>query len=170
MEAEMTTNRAGRRTGFSLVEVMTVCIIMGVLASFSVPRFSRAMEQSRANIAVANLRAIWTAQRAYWLQNVDENGVNIFAPDLATLRAARLIDRSIIDDPGDGSIPPGITYVYQMTQTDSSTFQATARRVNSTLWASTLSIDSNGDVDGDVRYQGASGASGQEPPIDQFFQ
>jgi type II secretory pathway pseudopilin PulG len=149
---------------------MTVCIIMGVLASFTVPRFSRAMEQSRANIAVANLRAIWTAQRAFWLQNVDANGVNMFAPDLATLRNLKLIDQAILDDTGDGSIPQGVSYVYTITQTDSSTFQASARRVNSTVWTSTLAIDSNGDVTGNVQYVGSSNSFGNDPPIDQFFQ
>ena len=169
----MTANRAGSRRprGFSLVEVMTVCIITGILASMSVPRFSRAMEQSRANIAVANLRAIWTAQRAYWLQNVDANGVNTFAPDLATLRAARLVDQNLVDDTGDsGPIDPGISYVYKIIQLDSSSFTASARRANSTVWVSTLTIDSNGDIAGNVAYVGSSVAFKNDPPITQFFQ
>lgn len=160
-----------RRPGFSLVEMMTVCIITGILASIGVPRFARAMEQSRANIAAANLRVIWTAQRAYWLQNVDANGVNTFAPDLATLRAARLIDQAMVDDPGSGgNVAHGISYVYAITQADATTFRATARRTNSPVWISTLAIDSHGDLTGNVQYTGGSNDFKNDPPIDQFFQ
>ena len=165
----MTASRTGRRLGFSLIEVMTVCVIMGVLSAISVPQFSRAMEQSRANIAVANLRAIWTAQRAFWLQPPEGYAPNTFAPDLATLRNAKLLDRSILDDTG-GDVAPGITYVYKIIQTDLSTFQASARRANSTVWASTLTIDSNGDVAGNVQYVGSSNRYKNDQPIDQFFQ
>ncbi len=167
----MRADRGGRRPGFSLIEVMTVCVIMGVLSAISVPRFSRAMEQSRANIAVANLRAIWTAQRAFWLSPPDGYAPNTFAPDLATLRSYKLLDGSIQDDPGDGAaVAAGISYVYKIVQTDPSTFQATARRANSTVWTSTLTIDSNGDVTGNVTYVGSSGYYRNDAPIDQFFQ
>jgi prepilin-type N-terminal cleavage/methylation domain-containing protein len=173
-EGQMTSNRGRGRRGFSLIEVMTVSLIMGVLASFSVPRFSRAMEQSRANLAVANLRTIWTAQRAYWLQHVDGDGINTFAPDLATLRDAKLIDQALVDQASfDGlgaDAQRRITYAYTMTRTDSSTFTATAVRVNSPVWTSTLAIDSNGDVTGNVQYVGSSNFYKNDGPIDTFFQ
>ncbi len=164
----MIANRGRRRGGFSLIEVMTVCLIMGVLAAFSVPRFSKAMEQARANIAVANLRTIWTAQRAYALQQIQTTGTNTFAADLDTLRNAKLIDQAIVDDTG-GDPAAGISYVYLITQTDPSTFTATARRVNSTVWTSSLAIDSQGNVTGSVQYVGSSsGFVGSA--ITQFFQ
>jgi prepilin-type N-terminal cleavage/methylation domain-containing protein len=157
----MTGNPNRRRRGFSLIEVMTVCIIMGVLAAFSVPRFSKAMEQSRANIAVANLRAIWTAQRAYTLQQIQLTGTSSFASDLETLRNAKLIDQSIIDESG-GDPALGISYVYSITSSSSASFTASAIRVNSTVWTSSLAIDSQGNITGSV-------TSGSDS-ITQFFQ
>jgi prepilin-type N-terminal cleavage/methylation domain-containing protein len=156
------------RRGFSLIEVMTVCLIMGILASFSVPRFSKAMEQARANIAVANLRTIWTAQRAYALQQIQTTGTSSFAPDLDTLRNAKLIDQAIVDDTG-GDPAAGIAYVYLITLTNSSTFTATARRANSTVWSSSLAIDSQGNITGSVDYVGSS-SSFSGCSINQFFQ
>jgi prepilin-type N-terminal cleavage/methylation domain-containing protein len=164
----MSGNRVHLRRGFTLIEVMTVCIIMGVLAAFSVPRFSKAMEQSRANIAVANLRTIWTAQRAYALQQIQNSGTIAYAPDLDTLRNAKLIDQAIIDDTG-GDPPAGVTYVYLISQVDATSFTATARRVNSSVWTSSLAIDAQGNITGSVQYTGSSGAySGSS--ITQFFQ
>jgi prepilin-type N-terminal cleavage/methylation domain-containing protein len=145
----MIGHRRRKRRGFSLIEVMTVCLIMGILSAFSVPR-------------------IWTAQRAYALQQIQTTGTNAYAADLDTLRNAKLIDQAIVDDSG-GDPPPGITYVYLINQTDSTTFTATARRVNSTVWTSSLAIDSQGNVTGSVQYVGSSsGFVGTT--ITQFFQ
>ena len=50
---------------------------MSVLLAMGVPRFQLSLEQARANVAGANLRSIWSAQRLYWLEN------RTYAPDLA---------------------------------------------------------------------------------------
>jgi type IV pilus assembly protein PilE len=131
----------GRR-GISLIETMVVVSIIGILASIGVPRFELALEQSKANIAQANLRAIWMGQRAYWLQN------NAFAPDLATLRASNLLDSGIVDDTGEAvSSSPSLAYVYMISQFDSSSssFTASARRVNSACSQGALTIDQDGN-------------------------
>ena len=66
----MTINpKFGGTRGYTLVEMMIVLVVMGVMISFGIPQFSRALEQSRADVAGANLRAIWTAERIYWLDN-----------------------------------------------------------------------------------------------------
>ena len=137
-----------RRRAISLIETMVVVSIIGILASFGVPRFEQSIEQSRANIAAANLRAIWTAQRAYWLQNN-----NLYASDLATLRAANLLDPAIVDD-GGSTTSDGSSYVYTISQSTTSTFQATARRVNSGAASGTLTIDQNGDGLGTISFAG----------------
>ena len=141
--------RPGRRRGrgVTLVETMIVVSIIGILASMGVPQFQMAIEQSRANIAGANLRAIWTAQRAHWLQNS-----NTFAVDLATLRADKLLDAALVDDPGDGgTVAAGVVYVYSISQSTASTFQATARRVGPAGTTGTLTIDDTGARRGSVQ-------------------
>lgn len=139
--------------GISLIETMIVVTIIGILASIGVPRFEQAIEQSRANIAAANLRAIWTGQRAYWLQN------NAFAPDLATLRSANLLDPGIEDDNGGSTTADGTAYVYLIAQSTTSTFQATARRVNSSASQGTLTIDQNGDGSGSIQMDLSGGVT-----------
>ncbi len=69
---------AGTR-GHTLVELTVVMIVIGVLASFGVPRFVHSLEQARVDMAATNLRAIWTAQRLYWLAH------QTYAPDLNSL-------------------------------------------------------------------------------------
>ena len=54
---------------FTLLEMMVSVIVLSVLISFSVPRFRKAFEQARVDLATANLQAIWTAQRLYKVQN-----------------------------------------------------------------------------------------------------
>ncbi len=67
------TSRVSRRHdaphGHTLVELTVVMLVIGVLASFGVPRFVHSLEQSRVDMAATNLRAIWTAQRLYWLKH-----------------------------------------------------------------------------------------------------
>jgi prepilin-type N-terminal cleavage/methylation domain-containing protein len=64
-----TAARAAARRGFTLTELMVVTTLIGVMAAMSIPSFQRAMMQSRADVAAANLRAIWAAERLYWLEN-----------------------------------------------------------------------------------------------------
>ena len=64
-----TADRRTARRGFTLTELMVVTTLIGVMAAMSVPSFQRAVEQSRVDIAVANLRAVWAAERLYWLEN-----------------------------------------------------------------------------------------------------
>ncbi len=102
--------RAASRTwkrGFTLVELMVVMVVLGVLVSMGIPRFQQSLEQSRADVAGANLRAIWSAQRLYWLEN------RTYAPDLPTLLAANLIDPSLTT----ATVP----YTYQCNRTSDNT-------------------------------------------------
>ena len=66
----MTINpKYGGTRGYTLVEMMIVLVVMSVMISLALPRFSRSLESARADVAGANLRAIWTAERIYWLDN-----------------------------------------------------------------------------------------------------
>ena len=130
------------KRGYSLVEMIVAVIVAGVLLSIGVPRFAQSLEQSRADVAGANLRAIWSAQRLYWLQN------RTYAPDLSTLLSANLIDPSL---PG-ATIP----YSYAIADASDNSFTATATRGGSSTWSGGFTIAADGTFTGTVQQAGGA--------------
>lgn len=130
------------RGGFTLIEALTALTVISVLLAMSVPSVIRTMEQAHADTAGANLNAIWNAQRFYWLDN------RTFAPDLATLEAANLLDVIIVTG--------NSRYTYAIDTSTASTFRATASRTGSTVWTGQFTIDEAGDITGTVENPGVS--------------
>jgi len=126
--------------GYSLLETIIALVVFGVLISMGIPRFQQSLEQSRADVAGANLRAIWSAQRLYWLQN------RTYSPDLPTLLAANLIDPSL----PTASTP----YTYQVSGSSESTFTATATRAAGSSWSGSYTIAQDGTFTGSFQHSG----------------
>jgi type IV pilus assembly protein PilA len=61
----MNSVKTNKKTGFSLVELAVVVVIIGVLAAFAVPRFRASVERSKAAEAFNYLAAIQAAQERY---------------------------------------------------------------------------------------------------------
>jgi prepilin-type N-terminal cleavage/methylation domain-containing protein len=142
------------RRGFSLIELSVAMTIMGILISFAAPSFTRAVEQSKADVAGANLRAVWSAQRLYRLDNP------LYAPDLPTLVTAGLLDGNFPFTSGS-STPP---YAFAVGSPDGTgqTFTITATRSGG-VWAGSFSIDQTGAITGTL-------TCGSEVPISPGFQ
>jgi type II secretory pathway pseudopilin PulG len=140
--------RAAR--GYTIVEAVVTLVIMAVLISMGVPKFQRSLEQSRADVAGANLRSIWSAQRLYWLE------YRTYAPDLATLQGENLIDPSV----ATATAP----YTYQVASASDSAFTATATRSGTSTWSGSFTIAQDGSFSGQVQQ------SGQGPTIVPGFQ
>jgi prepilin-type N-terminal cleavage/methylation domain-containing protein len=130
----------GFKRGYTLVEMIVAVIVAGVLLSIGVPRFAQSLEQSRADVAGANLRSIWSAQRLYWLQN------RTYAPDLPTLVSANLVDPSL----------PSATspYGYAISGASDNWFTATATRSGSPSWSGSFTIAADGTFSGGVQQSG----------------
>jgi type II secretory pathway pseudopilin PulG len=133
------------------VELLIVLLLVSILASMGIPRFTRSLEQSRVDIAAANLRSIWTAQRLYWLKH------RTYASSLASLVSDPGNSTQLVSDNPDGENfldpnvnPPNATYVCAVTFASAADFTATATRANSNSWSGTLSIGSDGGVTGSV--------------------
>jgi prepilin-type N-terminal cleavage/methylation domain-containing protein len=136
--APTTTGSRARRirpSGFTLMELVVTLAIMGVMIAMSAPRFGRSIEQSKADFAAANLRAIWAAQKMYWLEN------HAYAGDLPTLRTLGLLDPLL-----DPTTPTG-DYTYTVTSSGSDNFQATATRVGGIDY---LTLDQDGRPGGSI--------------------
>jgi len=121
------------KCGATLLELVIVLTVLGVLASLGIPSFQLALEQSRAQVASANLEAVWSAQRLYWLQN------HTYASDLATLQSAGMLDPSL----GGQTF-----YAYEIASADDASFMATATRTSNAKWNGTFSIDQSGTLSG----------------------
>ncbi|MCA9263816.1 MAG: prepilin-type N-terminal cleavage/methylation domain-containing protein [Planctomycetales bacterium] len=132
--------RRSCRRGVSLMEVLVVLTVIGVLISMSAPSFTRSMEQAHVDVAGANLRVIWNAQRLYWLEH------RAYADSLTTLVDLGLLDATV--ETGSSR------YQYSIDAADADSFAAVATRINSTRWSGALQIDDTGTVSGTISASG----------------
>jgi prepilin-type N-terminal cleavage/methylation domain-containing protein len=72
----MKSKKTIMRTGFTLVELAVVIVIIGVLAAFAVPRFRSAVERSKAAEAVNYLSAVQAAQERYHARQATYADIN----------------------------------------------------------------------------------------------
>jgi prepilin-type N-terminal cleavage/methylation domain-containing protein len=126
--------------GWSLLEVMIAMTVMGILFALATPSFERSLQQSRADIAGANLRAIWSAERLYWLE------YRTYAADLSTLESLGLVDPTIVS--------ATTVYVYAIQSAGSNAFTAAATRTGSGRWSGEFAIDEAGAVSGVLQATG----------------
>ena len=52
-------------TGFSLIELIIVIVIVGILAAIAIPMYSNVVEKEKYNACITNMRMILTAWRIY---------------------------------------------------------------------------------------------------------
>ena len=69
----MVMNKPRLKTAFTIMEIMVVVIILGVIAGFAIPNFSKSIERTHMTDAINQLQAIHSADqiyfartRAYW--------------------------------------------------------------------------------------------------------
>jgi prepilin-type N-terminal cleavage/methylation domain-containing protein len=141
-----TTRRPG---GHSLIEIMVAVAVVGVLTSFGVPRFTRSLEQSKVDVAAANLRAIWMAERLYWLKH------QAYCDSVAGLVSDPADGENFLDPSLAATSGPAIPdYSCQVTAAGASDFTATASRSGSAGWSGGLSIGADGTVTGSITSPG----------------
>lgn len=121
--------------GFTILELVTAVTVMAVLVSYGLPQFQKSMEQSRVDLAAANLQSIWTAQRLYRAQH------EAFADGISNL--TDFLDNSFITSISDIKNP----FAYS-TALSGTGFDALAVRQNSGYWSGTLTITETGQLSG----------------------
>ena len=94
-----------KKRAFTLTELLTVIMIIGIMASFGVPSYSRAIDRSHQSDASNQLTTIWAAEQVYRAQNgrfwpPNNNAKNNPSNDI----------NAINTNLGLGIIPNGMTY------------------------------------------------------------
>jgi general secretion pathway protein G len=86
--------RASRQTGFTLIEIMIVVVIMGILAALIVPKIMDKPDEARITAARSDIGNLVTALRLYKLDNrsypSNDQGLDalVKAPSLAPIPPA----------------------------------------------------------------------------------
>lgn len=127
-----------------MTELSVAVVIMGVLIAYAIPRFQKAFEQARVDMAATNLQTIWTAQRLYWAQN------RTYAPTITDLSNSNLLDPSFVTSLASLNNP----FTYTIDSADASSFRSSADRVRSTNWSGELEIMEDGQVTGQINGGG----------------
>jgi len=95
-------------TGFSLVELMIVLVIIAVLASIAIPGFQDQVARSHVMGGLSELRALTTAYEDFSLRGIDSFDLNDLGLEQSgtTATTARCELSLIVPDPdtGDGSL------------------------------------------------------------------
>jgi prepilin-type N-terminal cleavage/methylation domain-containing protein len=67
----------GQTSGFTLVEILIVVLIVGVLLGIAVPNFTHAREAARQKACISNLRMIESAKAMWALDNKKPKGTPV---------------------------------------------------------------------------------------------
>src|SRR5690242_19789803 len=99
--------------GFTLIELMIVVAIIGILAAIAIPNFIKFQARSKQSEAKANLKAIVTAQKAYF-QEKDHystfTGDIGFSPERNNRYAYYLLASATLEDRTASTIPAAATF------------------------------------------------------------
>ncbi len=68
-----------KKSGFTLVEIMIVVVIIGLLAAIAIPAFNKIRETSQNKAVMANLREVVSAAQQYML---DEGVASVGLADI----------------------------------------------------------------------------------------
>ena len=63
-------------SGFTLVELMIVVVILGILAAIAIPAFTRYVKRSKTSEAQGNIAKIYQGQLTYHQRNLERGGTN----------------------------------------------------------------------------------------------
>lgn len=86
------TLRAGRKAGFTLIEIMLVVAIISLLASLAIPNYLRARKRAQATRMLDDLRAVDHAMELYAAE-FRRSGNEIMGPDDVAFLKRYLKDR-----------------------------------------------------------------------------
>jgi type IV pilus assembly protein PilA len=97
-----------RTSGFTMIELMIVVSIIGIIAAIAIPNFIKYQARSKQSEVKANLKALFTAEKAFY-QEKDRYSALIgelpFAPERNNRYAYFLVGTSPVFDDRSGTVP-----------------------------------------------------------------
>ena len=99
--------RNKKSTGFTLVEIMIVVLIIGILLAIAIPNFVQARESSRAKACVANLKQLDSAKQQYMMDKNASTFTSVTGTNASTDLYGGLVTQYIRSAP---LCPAGGTY------------------------------------------------------------
>jgi prepilin-type N-terminal cleavage/methylation domain-containing protein len=122
--------RASSASGYTLIEVVLVVVIMGVFVFSAANSYTLAAEQGRVDQGHATLHSVWVAQRLHKLQH------GSFASSLDELADALYLERHLdeVDEP----------FSFEIVWSDADEFIARATRNGSGTWFGQMHLNHNG--------------------------
>ena len=97
-----------RTSGFTLVEILIVVIILGILAAIVIPQFSDASTEARESSLDSNLRALRSQSELYKAQHDDsypwDDGAGALDSDAEIIR--KLTTQTDVDGAAGGDLGP----------------------------------------------------------------
>lgn len=85
---DMKVARTKKRNAITLLELIVVVVILGILVGIAVPVYQKVILRAKIKAAETSLRAIYAAQKIYWLKN----GVWFADPDVADINSTLYLD------------------------------------------------------------------------------
>ena len=76
------TRKAGRDSGFTLIEILVVIMIIALILAIAVPVFIMARQKSQASVCVSHLRQIQGAKERWAIENKKDNDAEPSIGDL----------------------------------------------------------------------------------------
>ena len=151
--------------GFSLIELLIVVLIIAIISVIAIPNLLAARRAANESAAIASLRTLHGANITY--QFADGNGAT-FAPNMAALNAANLIDSVFANATSSATTKNGYYFVYAVVALGAtpSSFTTTAEAGSYSSLTATGTRSFFVDETGVLRNRVGTGAVITDPPIE----
>ena len=94
----------GRKSGFTLVEILIVVITLGILAAIVIPQFSEASNEARLSSLTSDLQTVRSQIELYKIQHLDNYPVA--AGDAAAVFVTQMTTKTDQDGVAGGAFGP----------------------------------------------------------------
>lgn len=130
--------KINQKSGFTLIELMIVVVIIGILAAMAIPRFMSATVRTKQSEAKLILKQIYVNERTYRQGTINTTYYNPAGP--ASALAPNAFATIWVE------IMPGALYTYNIVATPN-TFTATATcNIDDDATIDTWTMDQNGNL------------------------